>query len=168
MKFDRTVMVVVAVTFVIGLIAGFAIWGMKKEKKVEVKQLLNTAIQEIDRIEKENKGLKRQVAKTGTDRETAARLSGENKALKEQLQKAGQYKDETGRIRASLAEAEKRAQKAENLKVMKDSLQQRLLELEEENHNLRSALEKIGSITQESGPVVPESKTEEKPAVPGY
>lgn len=172
MKFDRTVMIVVAVTFVIGLIAGFSIWGMKKEKKIEVKQLLSTAIQEIDRIEKENKELKGQVAKTKTDREAAARLSGENQELQAQLQKTAQYnqqlKDETDRIRDGLAEAEKRAQKAENLEVMKDSLQQRVLELEEENHGLKSAMDKIGSITKgrEQEPAAPEPPPEEKPALP--
>ncbi len=174
MIFDRTVMIIVAVTFVIGLIAGFGLWGIKKEKKIEVKQLLNTVIQEIDTIEKENETLKAQIKKIKTGGDTVASLSKENQELKEQLQKAGQYnqqlKDETALIRVGLAEAEKRAQKAENLEVMKDSLQQRVLELEEENHGLKSAMAKIGSITKgrENEPVVPESKTEEKPAVPGY
>ncbi len=171
MKFNRTVMIAIAVTFLVGVIAGFGIWGVKKEEKIDVKQLLTTAAEEIGNIEKENKELRGELKATIEDRGAVARLNQENQALQGQLLKAEQYsrqlKDESASIRAALAEAESKAQTTDNLKAMAENLQKRVFELEQENQDLGKAMEKISSISQgEDDPMYHKDTGQAKPVVP--
>ncbi|HDZ61660.1 MAG TPA: hypothetical protein ENH40_00750 [Nitrospirae bacterium] len=171
MKFDRTVLIVIAVTFLVGVIAGFGLWGIKKEEKIDVKQLLTTVVEEIGKIEQENKELRGELEATIDDRETVAVLKQENRVLQGQLMKAEQYsqqlQDETAGIRAALAEAESKAQTADNFQAMAENLQKRVFELEQENQNLNKAIKKISSITQgQDEPMYHKGTGQAKPVAP--
>lgn len=152
MQAIRSSMVLIVVALLCGLIAGYQIWGKKEVKKMDVRQLLNSAIQEVEVIEKENDDLKSKLENMKDSTEEAEKLSAENISLKEQLQKVQQDNTQMqglfSQMKAELSEVKEKMQTDEGLQTMSEDLKGRVSELEKENQDLRNILQKIGSLTQ--------------------
>jgi dynactin complex subunit len=153
MQAIRSSIVLIAVALLCGLIAGYQIWGKKEEKKLDVRQLLSSAIQEVEVIEKENHDLKSKLESMKDDSEEAARLSAENSSLKEQLQKVQQDNTQMeglfSRMKTELSAVKEKMQTHEGLETLSEDLKVRVSGLEKENMELRNTLQKIGSLTRD-------------------
>jgi DNA repair exonuclease SbcCD ATPase subunit len=153
MQAIRSSIVLIVVALLCGLIAGYQIWGKKEEKKLDVRQLLSSAIQEVEVIEKENHDLKSRLQNMKDSKGEAERLSAENSSLKEQLQKMQQDNTQMeslfSQMKTELSAVKEKRQTDEGLQTLSEDLKVRVSELEKENQDLRSILQKIGSLTQE-------------------
>jgi septal ring factor EnvC (AmiA/AmiB activator) len=79
-------------------------------------------------------------------------LENENQELKNKLQKMEQENTEKegllAQVRAELSESKKKVLQGEELKVLSDNLQGRISELEKENQDLKSVIDKISEMTR--------------------
>jgi chromosome segregation ATPase len=198
-------------SFAVGLIGGYRIWGMKEKGKVDIKHLLEKVNEEVETIENKNKDLDAALAAAKEEIEKSEALKMENQDLKEQLQNSLQGKKEKeialedsrgkeseapmqavtekeprtvndgmkehmtmleienrelksklqekeqetaekegllAQVRAELSESKKKALQEEELKALSDDLQGRISELEKENQELKSIIDKISEMTQ--------------------
>ncbi len=171
MKINRTLIIIIAAVFVAGLLSGFGIWGRKQEKEIDVKQLLYKAIEEVENIEKQNNDLKTEIDKNKSSIKKAAEFTNNQQKLADEI--AGLTKDkhnlqgqvqklkqgnesligEAVQLRAELSKAGQEAQVREEVKALNDELQNKIIELEDEIQNLRSTMNRIGSMTKGQEPV---------------
>lgn len=79
-------------------------------------------------------------------------LENENQELRNKLQRKEQETSEKegllAQVRAELTESRKKALQGEELKVLSDDLQGRISELEKENQELKSVIDKISEMTK--------------------
>jgi uncharacterized cupin superfamily protein len=211
MKINKLFLAIIALSFAVGLIGGYRIWGMKEKGKADIKQLLERVNEEVEVIETRNKDLAAALEAAKEDIGKSEALKRENQELIEQLQNSLQEKkgmeialeevsakeseaqvqaeaekelrtvndgmkeqitvlenenqelknklqrkeEETtekegllSQVRAELAESRKKALQGEELKALSDDLQGRISELEKENQELTSVIDKISELTQ--------------------
>jgi chromosome segregation ATPase len=211
MKINKLFLAIIALSFAVGLIGGYRIWGMKEKGKVDIKHLLEKVNEEVEVIENKNKDLEAALAAAKEDIEKSEALKMENQDLKEQLQNSLQGKKEMeialqesrgkeseaqmqaenekeprtvndgmkehitmleienqelksklqekeqettekegllAQVRAELSESKKKALQGEELKALSDDLQGRISELEKENQELKSVIDKISEMTK--------------------
>ncbi len=173
MTIKKSFIVIFILIFAAGLIAGYGIWGRNGVEKIGVKQLLHKAIQEIDVIEKENQELKVELEQLKElSKEThpsvdlkprVSILEKENQTLKDQIEKVRQNKKKLENRRTQL---ETDLSKAKEEAKAEEELKTRLLQLEAENKELKSVIEKINTITKsEEKKVITEVTPETTPEV---
>ena len=137
MKATRSSAVVIVITLLVGLIAGYAIWGKKEEKKLDVRQLLNKAMQEVDLIENKNKDLTSQLENMKDISKEMEKLSKENQDIQQQLQKAQQDNVQAGSL---LTQAKK---ETETLSEKNRDIQQQLQKVQQDNIQLENLLTQV-------------------------
>jgi len=152
--------IVIAISLTIGLIAGYMLWGRNVEDKLDAKQLLNRAIQEVEIIESRNKDLENQLKNIQDRSKEAERLSKDNIVIQEQLKKARQdnvqLENLVTQVQNELSNVKEKIQIQEGLKTLSDDLKTRIAGLEKENEDLREILQRIGSLTRAQQADVPE------------
>jgi SMC interacting uncharacterized protein involved in chromosome segregation len=206
---------IVVLALLAGLIVGYFIWG-KKEEKVDVKDLLRKAIEQVETIETQNQSYKAELEKMKDQSKAMAGITKDNQSLKEQIQKvqqdnkdlqamiaqmkvaspesagkpaAGEAQKQaldlekegamlreqfekcqqenrelqglSSQLRDALSESEKKAGEVSELKTFSETLKNRIADLEKENVEMRSVLEKIGSLS-----VGKETKTHKETPAP--
>jgi len=137
MKATRSSAIVIVITLLIGLIAGYAIWGKKEEKKLDVRQLLNKAMQEVDLIENKNKDLTSQLENMKDISNEMEKLSKENQDIQLQLKKAQQ---DNVQAESLLTQAKK---EAETLSEKNRDIQQQLQKVQQDNIQLENLLTQV-------------------------
>lgn len=152
--------IIIAISLTIGLIAGYMLWGRNVEDKLDAKQLLNRAIQEVEIIESRNKDLENQLKNIQDRSKEAERLSKDNIVIQEQLKKARQdnvqLENLVTQVQNELSNVKEKIQIQEGLKTLSDDLKTRIAGLEKENEDLREILQRIGSLTRAQQADVPE------------
>ncbi len=155
MNNNKTFITIAVVAFITGLIVGYFTWGKEKERKTDVKGILNQAIQGVEAIEKENRDLKVDLERAEKDE-----LAKENQTLKEQLKEAQQnsenMKNEINELRAQVAQTETKLRSEEEFREVSDNLKSRLSEMEKENQDLKLVLEKINSLIRQHATEIPQ------------
>jgi len=136
------------------------LWGRNVEDKLDAKQLLNRAIQEVEIIESRNKDLENQLKNIQDRSKEAERLSKDNIVIQEQLKKARQdnvqLENLVTQVQNELSNVKEKIQIQEGLKTLSDDLKTRIAGLEKENEDLREILQRIGSLTRAQQADVPE------------
>lgn len=157
---NKSWVIVIIVALASGLIAGYMIWGKNKDDKLDVKQLLNRAIQEVEIIENKNIDLKNKLKDIKHSSVEAERLSRENISIQEQLRKAQldnvQLKNLLTQVQDELSKVKEKIQIHEGLQTLSEDLKTRNSGLEKENEDLRNILQKIGSLTKAQQADAPE------------
>jgi len=147
MKLNKTLIIIFAVALVVGLLAGYSIWGTKTEEKLTLKQILDNLIQEVEIIEKENQELKGTMDKAKADITTATELSKENQVLKEQLQKFKQnnkqLQSQISSLKNDLSAAEEKGRADEDQKALNDDLKTQMAVLEKDRQALEEHLQRL-------------------------
>jgi chromosome segregation ATPase len=154
MKNKQTLLIIIAL--VIGLLIGYGIFGKKKEQKLEVKQLLSRAMQEVETIEKENKELKKKLEKEKNGGEETEKLSREKQEMKAQLEKVQQNNKQLESVIARL-----RAESAKTQKIKGDEkLKNQITMLEKEKQVVSEQLQKIQKNNQQLNAMIGQVKVE--------
>ena len=145
MKSTKVMIAIVVLSLAAGVFGGYRIWGTKDEGKVDIKQLLRSLEEEVDRIAQENKDLFSSIQASKGDIEASEAVKKENQALKDQLRDALQEK--TG-LESSLAEmkaketdAEKQAAARQELRAAQEDLKGKITALESGNRDLADRLQ---------------------------
>ncbi len=145
MKINKIFIAIIVLALIAGLVAGYSIWGMKKKESMDVKQLLKSAIKQVEIIEKKNRDLNAELQKSITESKSTAGLMKENNELKGQLLKAEEDRKELenkiSEIEAKLSEAEKQTKAEMELKAADSNLKTKISELEKENQGLKEQLQ---------------------------
>jgi len=152
--------IVIIISLVLGLTAGYMIWGKRVEDKLDIKQLLNRAIQEVEIIENKYEDLNSKLKSIKDSTKEAERLSKENIVIREELEKAHQdnvlSQNLLTQVQAELSNVKEKIQMHEGLQSLSEDLKTRISALEKENQDLRDILKRIGSLTKAQQSGVPE------------
>ena len=145
--------IVIVTSLTAGLITGYMLWGKNAEDKLDAKQLLNRAIQEVEIIESRNKDLENQLKNIQDNSKEAERLSKENISMQTRLKKTEQdntqLRNLLAQVQDELSKAKENIHVQEELRTISNDLKARISGLEKENGDLRNILQKIGSLTED-------------------
>lgn len=138
MEGGKKFIIVVAVSLVLGLLIGSGMRGGEKEKKLELKEILELATAEYSNLVRENEELKALAKKAGAGEKENKTLAAEINSLKQELRKTG---DENRRLEQAVAafetaSSERQAQEAALITSVDDA-RNRIAALEQENQKLR-------------------------------
>ena len=146
MKSYKLIVAIIALSIAAGLFGGYRIWGTKDKGKVDIKQLLHTLEEEINRIEQKNMDLVASIEASKGEIEASEAIRKENQELKNQLQNALLEKTE---LENSLAErgakdtdVEKQAAAEQKLRSVVDELNGRITTLDSRNRDLADRFQK--------------------------
>jgi hypothetical protein len=143
------------IAFIIGILIGSGMSENKEKKatKTGVKQLLNEAIQGVERLEKEKRNLKADLERAKNDK-----MARENKSHKEELEKMRKEKEDMQTLIRTLQGQV--AHKNLQLESVEDK-STRIAALEKKNEELIAMLEQIKVITKGKEAETPDkTKTE--------
>jgi cell division protein FtsB len=165
MENSRTILVIAIITFVVGLIIGYGVFGDKKEEKADVKQVLTGAIQDIEAMEEENKDLKADLEKARRDK-----VARENRQLKEQIAKTQKENEglqaEVSKLSGQVAHTGLQLEATEELRSTVESQKKRIAGLEKENQDLLVIIDTINSLTEKHDLEAPDEPSVEAPEQP--
>jgi predicted RNase H-like nuclease (RuvC/YqgF family) len=151
MQIGKGYIIGIAGALVIGIIAGYGLWGRGKDEKIGVKQMLLKAIKEVEIIEKANKDLQSRFKKIKDNTEKVKVLLKDNEIIKRQLEDAISKKEELERtikhIRTEASDAQRKSQEVDALKASHDKLTTQINSLEKENSELKIKLDRISTIS---------------------
>lgn len=151
MNINNTLIIAVVLSLLVGLLAGYGIWGGKRDKDVDVRQLLQRVSEKVEAIQRENSDLRSMNEKNKETIEKASALVKKNENLQKQLQEADlkiERLDVTVKqISGELAQAKEQAEENGRMRESREALEDRAASLEQENYELRMKLEQISTIT---------------------
>lgn len=143
MELKREIIITTVIALLVGLFIGHMFWGGKKEDKTGLKQMLLSAVEQVDEFEKEKKSLQDELNRREDNTEQIAALSREIEAMKEKIREA------------------------EAVTQTHDELKAAVAALEKENRELTAKLGKISTISGSQGEVPVEDVQQESPEQAG-
>lgn len=146
MKSYKVIVAITALSLAAGLFGGFLIWGTKDKGRIDIKQLLQTLEEEIDRIEQKNKDLVKSIEASKGEILASEAVRKENEELKNQvrdvLQEKSGLESSLAELRAKETDAKKQAASLQALRTLSDDLKGRNAALGARNREVADRLQK--------------------------
>ena len=138
MENSQKLIIGVIVSLIIGIFIGTALQGDKKEKKPEIKKVLQSTVEEIENLERENKELKAFAAKSKEKTESDKKLLNERNALQKQL---SILQSDNKKLQSMISQLRSDKSGETALKELSENYERTLFSLEKANKNLIAQLE---------------------------
>lgn len=154
MEGNRTVIIAAVITFIIGILFGYNL-KESPDRKADLKDLLSQAHSGIERLQKENEDLKKQL-QSYSRKDEGSKLTELEARLNQAEQDKQKMESELAGLRAQLGETESKLESEAELAANMEKLTQRVADLEKEKGELTQILDKIGSLTKQPAQTAPE------------